>query len=297
MSPLELPPSSAYDSKAQRVVDLMVRVEKIGRFPEAHSGFADVWKGVWKDVHGHERTVAVKVLRSCIGDPKMDDTVQKRLARELAGTVSGFGTYVSMVWPWLDNGSVTRYMERCGDILSMPDRLQILVEVAGRLAYLHSHDIVHGDLSGASILIGNERRACLCDFGLSSFIANFESTTMYSTISGAVRWADAFLYKMQMEEDQVPKPTPCSDIYSFGSVTLEVAYHTTTSVLTLSLWRDCVQCWIYWLLRIIPPVTKREDADVGDSSDGDGDGDRDRDRDEGDGAAGESERDEGNEEC
>ncbi|KAF5332431.1 hypothetical protein D9758_015101 [Tetrapyrgos nigripes] len=69
MSPLELPPSSAYDGKAQRVVDLTGRVEKIGRFPEAHSGFVDVWKGVWKDVHGHERTVAVKVLRSRIGDP------------------------------------------------------------------------------------------------------------------------------------------------------------------------------------------------------------------------------------
>ncbi|KAF5333797.1 hypothetical protein D9758_015248 [Tetrapyrgos nigripes] len=77
MSPLELPPSSAYDGKAQRVVDLTGRVEKIGRFPEAHSGFVDVWKGVWKDVHGHERTVAVKVLRSRIGDPKMDDTAQK----------------------------------------------------------------------------------------------------------------------------------------------------------------------------------------------------------------------------
>jgi serine/threonine protein kinase len=69
-----------------------------------------------------------------------DLTVCQRLARELGvwkrldhkhvlkllGTVSDFGPYDSMVCPWLEQGSVSKYMERRGDILSMTDRLQLV---------------------------------------------------------------------------------------------------------------------------------------------------------------------------
>ena len=72
-------------------------------------------------------------------------TAPQRLARELSvwkrlehkhvlkllGTVAGFGPYASMVCPWLEQGSVSKYMERRGDILSMTDRLQL---VSGRWA-------------------------------------------------------------------------------------------------------------------------------------------------------------------
>ncbi|THV01710.1 hypothetical protein K435DRAFT_775967 [Dendrothele bispora CBS 962.96] len=240
MSPIEMPQlwkRLINDPKDQKLADLTGQISKTGRFPEAHGGFADVWRGVWKQNDGQQKTVAVKVLRSRIGDPEKDKIVKKRLSHELAiwkqldhpnvvplyGTVSDFGIYPSMVCPWLENGSVTRYLEKCGDILSMTDRLQFLVEVAEGLAYLHSYDVVHGDLTGANILIDDEHKARLCDFGLSSIMANFEASNMFSAVSGAIRWADASLYKLRVEaEDEAPKPTTRSDIYSFGSVTLEI---------------------------------------------------------------------------
>jgi len=56
--------------------------------------------------------------------------VWQRLEHEnvlpLCGTTSDFGPYTSMVCPWMDNGSVSRYLERCGDILSVSDRLQLV---------------------------------------------------------------------------------------------------------------------------------------------------------------------------
>ena len=66
--------------------------------------------------------------------------MMQRLARELSvwkkinhpnilqlyGTVSDFGNYDSMVCPWFENGSVTKYLERRGDLLSMTDRLQLV---------------------------------------------------------------------------------------------------------------------------------------------------------------------------
>ncbi len=44
----------------------------------------------------------------------------------LYGIASDFGRYDAMVCPWFENGSVTKYMERRGDLLSVTDRLQLV---------------------------------------------------------------------------------------------------------------------------------------------------------------------------
>ncbi|KAJ7202465.1 kinase-like domain-containing protein, partial [Mycena haematopus] len=158
-------------------------------------------------------------------------SVWKRLAHKhvlkLLRTVSNFGPYNSIVCPWLEQGSVSKYMERHGDILSMTDRLQMLCEVTDGLKYRQSfslNSIVHGDLTGSNILIDDEGKAKLCNFGLSSIVVEFSSSlaTLTSCIGGAVRWADASLYTLRTEDDEAPVLTLRSDIYSFGSVTLEI---------------------------------------------------------------------------
>ncbi|KAF9022811.1 kinase-like protein [Hymenopellis radicata] len=222
------------------LLDLTGKVTKQGRFAEAGGGFSDVWAGIWRDGL-QERRVAVKVLRSRLDDPETERKMQQRLARELAvwkkmdhphilplyGIVSDFGRYDSMVCPWFENGSVTKYMERRGDLLSMTDRLQLLIDVAHGLNYLHSLDIVHGDLTGSNILVNDKGQAVLCDFGLSSILAEFQGQScVTSNIGGAVRWADAALFRYtqnnDVDNDEPPLVTPLSDIYSFGSVTLEI---------------------------------------------------------------------------
>ncbi|CAK5271870.1 unnamed protein product [Mycena citricolor] len=216
------------------LLDLTGEVCREGNYPQAHGGFADVWKGTWGKQPGN--WVAIKVLRSRLDDPDTEIKMSKRLSRELAvwkrlnhkhvlklwGTVSDFGPYKSMVCPWLEQGSVSKYMERRGDILSMADRLQLLCEVADGLNYLHENSIVHGDLTGSNILIDDEGKAHLCDFGLSTIVAEIcGSSSLTSCIGGAVRWADSALYTLSEDEDLVV--TTRNDIYSFGSVTLEAS--------------------------------------------------------------------------
>ncbi|KAF8073945.1 TKL/TKL-ccin protein kinase, partial [Lyophyllum atratum] len=218
------------------LLDLTGKITREGRYPSAHGGFSDVWKGVWHDAD-RARNVAVKVLRSRIDDPEMEEKMIRRLRRELSiwknldhphilglhGTASDFGHYSSMVCPWMEHGSVSKHMERCGDIMSTSDRLKLLCEVADGLSYLHSRSIVHGDLTGSNILITDEGKACLCDFGLSTIVADFQGTSYFtSTIGGAVRWADALLYRIHEEGEKPPAISTRSDIYSFGSVMLEV---------------------------------------------------------------------------
>jgi hypothetical protein len=74
-------------------------------------------------------------------------------------------------------------------------------------------------------LINDEGKACLCDFGLSILIVEFHGTSYFtSTIGGAVRWADALLYRLPSEDDTPYVVGTWSDVYSFASVMLEARF-------------------------------------------------------------------------
>jgi len=100
---------------------------------------------------------------------------------------------------------------------------------------VHSKDIVHGDLTGVSIiqsafiiaipdatqnniLINGEGNAFVADQGILTFCSELHGT---SYIRSNVRWAAPENFKVpEGEESSSPKWT--SDIYSFGCVMLQV---------------------------------------------------------------------------
>ncbi|KAF4600374.1 hypothetical protein EYR38_004999 [Pleurotus pulmonarius] len=113
-------------------------------------------------------------------------------------------------------------------------KLDKIREVASGLTYLHSKDVIHGDLSGVSvtfvvssfslsnvlqsnILLDDAERVCISDFGLATIVAQFRGTSLdSSTVSGAIRW---------MAPECVfghGPTTPSSDVYSFGSIMYQV---------------------------------------------------------------------------
>jgi serine/threonine protein kinase len=72
------------------------------------------------------------------------------------------------------------------------------------------------------VLIDGDGEARLCDFGLSQIIAEFQGTSLYSSsTTGQYRWGAIELYRA--EEGQSPKLTAACDIYSFGSLMLQVS--------------------------------------------------------------------------
>jgi serine/threonine protein kinase len=68
--------------------------------------------------------------------------VWQRLTHEnvlpLLGTVSHFGRYMSLVSPWMDNGSLMQYLQECGDNMSLMRRLQLVS--LSRCTEFFSHD-------------------------------------------------------------------------------------------------------------------------------------------------------------
>ncbi|KAJ8516304.1 hypothetical protein ONZ45_g6390 [Pleurotus djamor] len=204
------------------IPDLTGHIKRDDNFPAAGGGFADVWKGTWERGPDDHIKVAIKSLRTRIGDPEREERMKRLFHRELnlwqkldhkhvirlLGTASDFGHYDAMVCPWYENGSLN--------------------QIASGLAYLHSFQIVHGDLTGSNILINERGEACLCDFGLSSIAAEFQGTTSMASTAGvgvSVRWADPQLVLATSEDDSdifAPALTTSNDIYSFGSVMLEI---------------------------------------------------------------------------
>jgi len=224
------------------VMDLTEEVEVLGDSPEEHGSFADIWKGEWQEkVAGGmatvKRTVALKVLRQCMGA----DLKGKLLARlkcevltwhrlrhpniaSLFGIVQMPQT-LSMVSPWCKNGTITGYLKT----EPSADRLKLLVQIATGVGYLHDFKpvVIHGDLKGNNILIDDRGNALITDFGMSEVIEDFSSgtgsTLATSFFGGATRWMAPELILALVEDDgKTPELTKWSDVYAFAAVCLEV---------------------------------------------------------------------------
>ncbi|KAJ7224826.1 kinase-like domain-containing protein [Mycena rebaudengoi] len=127
-----------------------------------------------------------------------------------------FPSSLCMVSPWMENGTVLNCLEEHG----RQDVDKFLGEVAQGLEYLHSGNIVHGDLRGANILINQDWSACLADFGLTSF-TDVTAATTTSHRAGTIRWMAPELIDPDRFGIQFRRTT-ASDVYAFACVCLEL---------------------------------------------------------------------------
>ncbi|KAF9643944.1 kinase-like protein [Thelephora ganbajun] len=138
----------------------------------------------------------------------------------------------AMVSEWMEHGNINEYIKNHERV----NRIQLLIDAAHGLEYMHSISMVHGDLKGANILINQGLRACLADFGLSTIIgvehraaanpslvsvASKESLVSF-TPGGTVRWMSPELLDPDRFGIADHRPTKKSDCYAFGMVIYEV---------------------------------------------------------------------------
>ncbi|KAF9645422.1 kinase-like protein [Thelephora ganbajun] len=125
----------------------------------------------------------------------------------LGVTISPF----QLISNWMDGGDLLQHVKNNPNA----DRLGLLCDVVRGLCYLHSQNVMHGDLKGQNILVDDSGRACVADFALAMVVKGEDSLEDDSVHGHTPRWTAPEVlnegpYSMQ------------ADIFSFAMVMIEV---------------------------------------------------------------------------
>jgi len=185
---------------------------------------SDIRQAKWRN-----QIVAVKCLR----DPNPTPQRENKFLYEAAiwrmldhpNVLPFYGIYVetyedrktiALVSQWVDYQDVLKFIQKFPD----RDRREIIKGTSYGIAYLHRRKIVHGAIRGSNILIGNDGRALLTDFGLASASGvdreALNEGLSSSETSTTIRW-------MAPELTMGTRiPSPASDVFSFARTILEI---------------------------------------------------------------------------
>ncbi|KAF9449503.1 kinase-like protein [Macrolepiota fuliginosa MF-IS2] len=184
----------------------------------AVGGFASVHKGEYR-----KRSVCVKIVfarvdeKECIKELILWAHLSHPNILPLYGVVIGDNLRVRLVSPWMDNGTLCAYSSK----RLQPSRMPLISDVINGLLYLHNLNVVHSDLKGENVLVSDQGRALIADFGISHIstsTARQKCTT--SLIGASKRWAPPEYF--DQDPDTPIRPAKAQDVWSFGCLCYEV---------------------------------------------------------------------------
>lgn len=184
-------------------------------------GFGTVYYGVLKD----GRAVAVKRLYENslrrIEQFRNEVEILTRLRHSnlvmLFGCTSRHSRELLLVYEYIPNGTVADHLHgnrANSSPLTWPVRLNIAIETASALSYLHATDVIHRDVKTNNILLDNYFHVKVADFGLSRLFPT-HATHVSTAPQGTPGYVDP-------EYHQCYQLTDKSDVYSFGVVLIEL---------------------------------------------------------------------------
>ncbi|KAG2312644.1 hypothetical protein Bca52824_024201 [Brassica carinata] len=184
-------------------------------------GFGTVYYGMLKD----GRAVAVKRLyeRSLkrVEQFKNEIEILKSLKHPnlviLYGCTSRHSRELLLVYEYISNGTLADHLH--GDRaeprpLCWPVRLNVAIETASALSFLHKSGIIHRDVKTTNILLDEDYTVKVADFGLSRLFP-MDKTHISTAPQGTPGYVDPEYYQCYRLNEK-------SDVYSFGVVLTEL---------------------------------------------------------------------------
>ncbi|KAF9447735.1 kinase-like protein [Macrolepiota fuliginosa MF-IS2] len=142
-------------------------------------------------------------------------------------------TQLCLVSPWMKNGDVVGYLKDNPDAsreslvgIRFPPTIPKsftnpkIYDVALGLEYLQAQKLVHSDLKGANILVDDDGRACITDFGM-TFLRLDAMMPLAIGLSQHLGYPSYRWLAPELAVDDT-RPTLKSDIWAFGCVCFEV---------------------------------------------------------------------------
>ncbi|KAJ6972366.1 calmodulin-binding receptor-like cytoplasmic kinase 2 [Populus alba] len=195
-------------------------------FKIGQGGFGTVYKGRFQD----GTVVAIKRAKKSVYDKHLGVEFQSEI-RTLAqvehlNLVKFYG-YLEhederiVLVEYVANGTLREHLDCIhGNVIDLAVRLDIAIDVAHAITYLHmytDHPIIHRDIKSSNILLTENFRAKVADFGFARLAADSDSgaTHVSTQVKGTAGYLDPeYLRTYQLTEK--------SDVYSFGVLLVEL---------------------------------------------------------------------------
>lgn len=180
-----------------------------------------IYHGIYQDT-----PVAVKIIRQPDDDEPLADRLEKVFMQEV-NTLSCLQhqsvvkfiaackkpPVLCVITEYLPGGSLRAFLhKREGELLPIPQVLQMALDIAYGMEYLHMKGVVHRDLKSENLVLGKDGCLKILDFGVSCLECDCNSDAH-----------DLGTYRWMAPEMLSQKPyTRKVDVYSFGIVLWEL---------------------------------------------------------------------------
>ncbi len=189
-------------------------VAKVG-----HGGMGDVYKAYQESL---ERTVAIKILPAALG---RDETFRARFEREARSVaqlqhpnilnIYDYGEQDGLTYLVMEYARGGTLKDRITEPLPLEEVARIVGQVGAALAYAHKRGVIHRDVKPSNVLLTEDGRPLLADFGLAKMMEGSTELTASGMSVGTPEY-------MSPEQGQGMPVDHRADLYSLGVVLYEM---------------------------------------------------------------------------
>lgn len=233
-SPLRVPPSPRFSMspKTTTVGSVHLNMSQVIKATQNFSPSLKVGEGGFGTVYRTQlpdgQVVAIKRATKAHSDSlqaefcsevEMLAKIEHRNLVKLLGYVDN-GDERIIITEFVPNGTLRDHLDgRCGKILDFNQRLEISIDIAHALTYLHLYaekQIIHRDVKSSNILLTETFRAKVADFGFARLgPAEANQTHILTKVKGTAGYLDP-------EYLRTYELTNKSDVYSYGILLVEI---------------------------------------------------------------------------